>query len=200
MPQLTSQKGSRIKITGLPGFRSLWVGGFPQSGGLYHWIWRRIVRQLNTSGYREILLLGLGGGTAIKHLRHKYPLSHFTALELDPEIVLAAKKYFLSTEDLRHISIVTQNAKSWLTHDTSRYDLIIVDLYSGDYNPPFTRTPSFLRQLKSRLNPMGQVIFNAHYHPNHIDSYRDFLNLVKSIFSSTKLLHSGFHHRYLLLS
>jgi spermidine synthase len=48
---------------------------------------------------RDIALIGLGGGSLAKYIHRHLPDSRLTALEINPEVVAAARGYFLLPQD-----------------------------------------------------------------------------------------------------
>lgn len=189
---------NNLRITGILGFRSLWIDGIPQSGGLYNKIWKKVLHQLESRTLNNILMLGLGGGTAAKHLLREHPQAHITAVEINPEVVGIAKRHFLSLRELGKLNIVTEDAKIWVKKDTAVYDLIVVDLYLQNHNPPFARTKTFLKKIKNRLATKGCIVYNAAHPKDHEAEFTALYETCLSCFT-VKTLHKGYEHHYLLL-
>src|SRR3989344_4262622 len=102
--------------------------GLTQSGGIVETIWKQTLRELRIKKeeIRNILILGLGGGTVAKLLRKTYPKAKITGVEIDPIMIELGRKYL----DLENYNIDIKIADA-LTYKLLpiTYDLIIVDTY-----------------------------------------------------------------------
>jgi spermidine synthase len=118
------------------------AGGLTQSGGIVESIWKSTLKQIKKDNVNSILILGLGGGTLAKLLRKKYPTAKITGLEIDPMMIELGKKYLeLDKYDI-DIKIKDTNKFKF-----GKYDLVIVDMYSGDNFPKEFESEEFLNKL-----------------------------------------------------
>lgn len=77
------------------------------------------------------LAIGLGGGTMVKRMWRDYPWMEFDAVELDPEVLAIARKFFeLPLDDRLRVHI--GDGRRYLEKSTGPWDLIVVDAYD-DY-------------------------------------------------------------------
>ncbi len=106
----------------------------------------------------RVLLLGLGGGTSARILRELYPSSEIVGVELDPQVVQAGQRFLGMPTD---IQVEIEDARAWLTRDTSRYDLILVDAFQFPYVPFQLCTREFFQALDLHLAPGGAVLLNV---------------------------------------
>lgn len=76
---------------------------------------------------RDVLLLGLAGGTMVRILRHFFPKVRITAVELDEELIqLGVEHMHLDTTDLiLHIG----DAYAYLDRTEHRFDVILDDVF-----------------------------------------------------------------------
>ncbi|MBI4159792.1 fused MFS/spermidine synthase [Candidatus Wolfebacteria bacterium] len=108
---------------------------------------------------KNILLIGVAGGTIIKQLEHFWGTRIATdAVELDPRVIVLAQEYFnLKTKN----SIHTADGRMFLRRNEKAYDIIIVDAYSREYHIPWTlATKEFWELARSRLTPNGVLSMN----------------------------------------
>jgi spermidine synthase len=76
---------------------------------------------------RDILLLGLGGGTAARQFRTLYPRARIVAVEIDASVVDVAKRSFdLLASD---VEVVCASAETYVAKSTRRFDVIIDDAW-----------------------------------------------------------------------
>ncbi|MGE3303473.1 MAG: spermidine synthase [Hyphomonadaceae bacterium] len=109
---------------------------------------------------KTALEIGLGGGRTASYLdKHMGAGLDVTCVELDPEVIRLAKKYFGVTETA-HLRIVARDGRMYLRENAAKYDLIMVDAYRGTFVPFHLLTKEFFTLVKARLNPGGAVAQN----------------------------------------
>ncbi|MBI5693090.1 MAG: fused MFS/spermidine synthase [Verrucomicrobia bacterium] len=108
---------------------------------------------------RRILIVGLGGGTLPMFLRRHYPAAVIDAVEIDPDVVRVARRYFGFTEDER-LQAHTGDGRAFIEKNRQPYDLIFLDAFGADSVPPSLTTREFLRAVRRSLKPTGVVVGN----------------------------------------
>jgi predicted membrane-bound spermidine synthase len=110
---------------------------------------------------KNILMLGLGGGSISTYLGRFLPEAAITTVEIDPGVINAAKTYFglRETERMRYRS---GDGRVFLHRNSELYDLIFLDAYRGGYVPFHLLTREFYALVKQRLAPGGAAAFNVH--------------------------------------
>jgi len=109
---------------------------------------------------KDLLMIGLGGGVFTGYLkRHMLDEINITCVEIDPGVIAAAKKYF-SVTDSPNYKLIAEDGRVFLSRNTSRFDIIIVDAYLGGFVPFHLTTQEFYQLIKKRLNPGGCAVFN----------------------------------------
>ncbi|MFZ5724130.1 MAG: spermidine synthase [Pseudomonadota bacterium] len=80
---------------------------------------------------RRVLVLGVGGGAAIRQLREFFPQAHITGIELNPVHLQVAQRFFgLDAPAGGSLELVCDNAINWLAlYDGPPFDLVIDDLF-----------------------------------------------------------------------
>lgn len=149
--------------------------GLTQSGGIVESIWRSTLRQVPSTKYpvQNILILGLGGGTLAKLLRKKYPNAKITGIEIDPIMVELGRKYLDLDKYNIDIKIGDTNKFKF-----GEYDLVIVDMYSGDNFPKEFESEEFLK----KLTKYKTVIINRLYYGDKRPDTVRFGNKLEKIF------------------
>lgn len=112
---------------------------------------------------RDILVIGLGGGTLPTAFHQLFPSAHVDAVEIDPAVVAVAEQYF-GFRSADNLQVYTQDARVWtkraLTRER-RYDLIILDAFNGEYIPEHLMTQEYLQETKTLLRDGGALIANT---------------------------------------
>ncbi len=119
---------------------------------------------------KAVLIVGLGGGAMVHFINHYMPEVAVDAVEIDPEVVKIAERYFHVTSGGRN-TIITADAFAYLAATDKRYDVIYMDAFlqpSADTDvtgvPLRLKTTQFYRGLHSRLQPGGLVAVNVNNH------------------------------------
>ncbi|MEX1023853.1 MAG: fused MFS/spermidine synthase [Planctomycetota bacterium] len=146
-------------------YQSVW---FPEAGwlpaGYYYndvalpWFW---------SGEPErwrVLILGLGGGTAVRVLEGVVPADvdlEVFGIELDPVVVELAQQH-LDLELPPERLVAGRDARAALRQLGGGWDLIYLDCYANQIEiPTHLATLEFFRELEARLAPGGWVAANV---------------------------------------
>ncbi|HJN49058.1 MAG: methyltransferase domain-containing protein [Pseudomonadales bacterium] len=114
----------------------------------------------------RVLVLGVGGGTAIHQLDQIYGPAAMLGIELDPVHIRIARRFF--DLDLPNLSIHRADAMQWVrNYRGPRFDLIIDDLFLESDGQPcrsIEAGTAWLRQLSRLLSRKGLLV------QNHISS------------------------------
>jgi spermidine synthase len=78
---------------------------------------------------RQVLLLGVGGGSAARVVRAIAPEAQIRGVELDAEIIETAREHF--DLDAIGLEVVIGDAFAFLRDDDGTYDLILEDVFVG---------------------------------------------------------------------
>ncbi len=109
---------------------------------------------------RDILFIGLGGGSAPKRLWRDFPDLRLQAVELDPVVVDVAYRFFSLPRDPR-LEVDVADGRRYLGDDDRKWDAIMIDAFYADAIPFHLFTNEFMELVRSRLNPGGVVITNT---------------------------------------
>ncbi len=109
---------------------------------------------------RRIMVVGLGGGSLPMFLRKHYPTAEIDAVDIDPEVVTVARKYFGFREDTRMRAHVG-DGREFIERFRQPYDMIFLDAFSSDSVPAHLTTQEFLRAVRKALKPGGVVVGNV---------------------------------------
>jgi len=175
---------------------TLLVGGIPQSGGVVREIWKKGVRALpNLGSAPHVLLLGLGGGSAVHLLKKKWPRCKILGVEIDPRVVVIGRTYF-NLDKISGLKIITDDAFKIVRDKKNKlrgakFDLILIDLYLGKNLPEFVSQEDFIKRLKSLLTETGVLVFNYLLDAQGKETVTTFEEKVKKIFPKIKTLQTA---------
>jgi spermidine synthase len=122
---------------------------------------------------REIALIGLGGGSIAGFIHRHLPDSLLTALEINPEVVSAARAYFRLPPDDARLSVMTGDGAAFVHEHPLSHDVLLVDGFDAKRIVEDLTTASFYRACRDMLRPGGVAVFNLwgsdEYYPRHFD-------------------------------
>jgi len=112
---------------------------------------------------KNVLVIGLGGGTLPTALGKILPEATIDSVEIDPAVVRVAQTYFGYTPGPRQRYFVEDGREFVQQADQrgARYDMIMLDAFDVDYIPRHLLTVEFFRELKAVLSPDGVLVANS---------------------------------------
>lgn len=143
----------------------LLVDGSRQSGAYIESLWKKAFRRFSVDSdlpIHTICVLGVGGGTVITLIHDYFPDATLACVDIDSIMLSIAKKYF-HIDQIPHTTYHCKDAEVFVREERdrkSRYDLVIVDLFSGSRIPEFVATKDFIASLRSILHKNGILIIN----------------------------------------
>jgi spermidine synthase len=109
---------------------------------------------------KDVAILGLAGGTAARQITAAYGSNvRITGVEIDPEIVDVAHRYFHLDEP--NVHAVVADARYWIDTTSSKYDVVVMDAYRQPYIPFHLTTREFFSEVRDHLRPDGVAVVNA---------------------------------------
>ena len=136
---------------------------------------------------RNLLMLGLGGGTTTRYFQQFMPRLQIDVVELDAGVIFAAKRYFGVRETERY-QIFESDGRTFLQRGEERYDIIIVDAFRGGYIPFHLLTREFYELAQSRLTEGGCLVIHLHYGTKLFQSS---LATINSVYGSVDMYQAG---------
>lgn len=104
-------------------------------------------------------LLGLGGGAVVHMLGPQLQQYPITAVETSAEVISVGSEYFM-LHTIPALSIVQEEAYSFLANTDDLYQHILVDIYADTGFPDKCAEPDFFRVCKQHLHANGFLALN----------------------------------------
>ena len=109
---------------------------------------------------KDVAILGLAGGTSARQYIAAYGSSvQITGVEIDPDILDVARRYFHLDEP--NVHPVVADARYWLDTQAKKYDVVVMDAYRQPYIPFHLTTKEFFSEVRDHLRPGGVAVVNA---------------------------------------
>lgn len=109
---------------------------------------------------RDVLMVGLGGGSVAKYVRHHFPSARVRVLELNPQVVAVARQCFLVPPDGPSFEVIVGDGAEYMARADVSADVIMVDGYDAESHVEALATREFYRLCRERLVPEGMLVVN----------------------------------------
>ena len=143
---------------------------------------------------RRILVIGLGGGTIPGFLHKHYPQAMIDVVDIDPDVLAVARKYFGFRED-RSLKAHIEDGRRFVEKCTRPYDLVFLDAYGNGFIPYHLVTREFLLAVRRALHPGGVVVGNvwgSHSNPLHDSMLRTYQDVFQELYRfNAALVHNS---------
>lgn len=109
---------------------------------------------------RDMALIGLGGGSLAKFIHRRLVNARLTALEVNPEVVEAARAFFLLPPDDDRLSVRVEDGAAYVHAHPASVDALFVDGYDAKRIVEDLASEPFYAACQAMLRPGGVAVFN----------------------------------------
>ena len=109
---------------------------------------------------REVLLIGLGGGSLAKFIYRVLPSARVKAVELSAQVVAIARQYFHVPAHEPRLQVIVGDGAEYMTRKDVSADLVVVDGYGADAHAEELGSREFYRDCHDRLTADGMLVVN----------------------------------------
>jgi spermidine synthase len=134
---------------------------------------------------RKVLLIGLGAASLTKFLYRNRPQSHLTIVEIEPDVIAAARQFFKLPEDDKRLHLVVGDGVEYVLKSKKKFDLILVDGFNEHAHPGDLNTLPFYQACRTRLSNRGILAVNL-------------LGLSRGVLGGFKHIFNAFEERALM--
>lgn len=141
---------------------------------------------------RRVLMVGLGGGTIPMFLHKHYPKTVIDAVDIDPDVIDVAKRFFGFREDAT-LRAYAEDGRRFIEARPNHYDIIFLDAFGPDSIPYHLATREFLQAVRRALAPGGIAVGNI-WDRDSNDLYDSMLRTYRDVFEELYVFdvrHSG---------
>ncbi len=170
MSRVPRRRAARVQVRDSAGARQLRIDGtfassYTPGETATRSVWDALAAPLlllPKARRRSLLLLGLGGGSVARIARALAPHARIVGVEIDPEVVRMARRWF--DLDALDVEVVVDDANAFLARDRRHFDAILDDLFVGRgwrvRKPDWLPRPGLARMAR-RLRRGGILASNA---------------------------------------
>lgn len=118
-----------------------------------------MIFQLFHPAPRDILIVGLGGGSLSKYCFHRFPSARVTTVEID-ERVIALREQFFIPPDSERFQIVHADAAEYLSGNMGVADVVLLDGFDASGLPAALSSQCFYDSCHAALRDEGVFVAN----------------------------------------
>jgi spermidine synthase len=123
------------------------------------------------SQVREVLVLGLGGGSIPKFIHHYLPEMRIRVVEINPQVIEIARSHFMLPPDDARLQVIEGDAAAYLRASPGSADLLILDVFDGAGIPPELYSQAFFDSSAEALTHEGLLAVNLWGSDRNFDLY-----------------------------
>ena len=127
---------------------------------------------------KEILCIGLGGGTMPKFFYRLFTKTKLTILEINPKVIQIAKHFFKLPISKKRFNILQGDGIQYINETENKYDLLISDAFEDFGLPEEFCTISYFESCRNILSEKGIFMINLWGSDPKTPMYRDRISLV----------------------
>jgi spermidine synthase len=109
----------------------------------------------------SMLMIGLGGGSVPKYCHQHLPGADITVVEIDPEVIALRDEFRIPPDNAR-FRVVCGDGAAFAAQPPQRYDVVMVDGFTGEGQPKALCSRAFYEACKATLNEGGMLVVNLH--------------------------------------
>lgn len=169
---LSSEKNGEIRVSQSLGQWSVVVDGCEQTTPYTNIMWADALLRLQQEiavPVHQVLMLGVAAGGALKMLYEKFPGCSITAVDHDPQMIKIAEELALY-KPYPKPAFIQADAAAVLDSLVGQFDLIIIDLFTGEEPPQFIAQHSFIAAVAKHLTSEGYLLINAYKRAKYLDA------------------------------
>lgn len=108
---------------------------------------------------REILVLGLGGGSLVKYCHRHLPAARITVVEIDPDVAAFRGEFHVPPDDER-LRVLIDDAAAYVARAPRPADVILMDAFDREGFAPSVASSGFYADARAALTRRGVLVVN----------------------------------------
>ena len=164
--------GENVEVSESAGVRSLHLGGDAVQSAMrlsapdkleLHYTQAMMACLLFRPVPRDILMIGLGGGSLVKYVRSTLPATRMTVVEISAKVVAAARSFFALPEDDDTLRVVVQDGAKYVTDHVGHsggVEVLLLDGFDDGAQAKPLCTAAFYQSACEVLSEDGMLVVN----------------------------------------
>ncbi len=156
--KVQKRRGTINLVSGRKYLQSSYRPGKPPVGTVWDYFLVAPLFAPNPDEVKDVCILGLGAGVAVKLLNQFYDIERIVGVDIDPVVVDLGKRFFDLNDD--NLEIRIQDAAEYVQESSEVFDLILIDAFKGNAIDPRCSCREFYAHVIRHLKPDGVVLIN----------------------------------------
>ncbi len=133
--------------------------GETYSGTYLGAMWKKVLKQYKKIKPENILILGVGAGSAVRVIHQLWPRAFIDALDYDETIIEVGKQIHGGFKNY-NLNFIVSDAASFVKKCEKKYDLIVVDIFFKNKPSPLLKEKNFISEIYRILKSSGFAAVN----------------------------------------
>ncbi len=137
---------------------------------------------------RDILMIGLGGGSIARFVHARLPDARMTVVEISPSVVNVARHYFGLPADDSRLQVVVADGAVWVPAHPGSAQVLLIDGFEDGKQPTALCSAAFYENAFKALRPGGLMVVNFMAEDRRLDAY---IERIRTVFNGRTLMLSA---------
>lgn len=120
---------------------------------------------------KNMLGIGLGGGSIARYMHHHLPHIHQRIVEINPKVISIARSHFALPDDDERLQVIKGDGAEYIANHPETTDILFLDAYSTHGLPEEISAQAFFDQCADALTADGLLITNLWGSDKRFDLY-----------------------------
>jgi len=120
---------------------------------------------------REVIMIGLGGGSMARYIHQRMPGTRTTVVEINAKVLAAARSMFHFPADDARLKVEIACGADYLAGHAESADVLLVDGFDDGKQPAVLCTQAFYDAACAALRPGGVMAVNFMAQEKKLDAY-----------------------------
>lgn len=120
---------------------------------------------------RDVLAIGLGGGSVPKYIHQYLPGIVTRVIEINPQIIRIARSYFQVPENDERLQVIEGDGVLYLTENLNSAQVLMIDAFDSNGIPADMCTQAFFDSCAAALTNNGMMAINLWGSDKNFDVY-----------------------------
>jgi spermidine synthase len=162
-------KHSSVEVSEERGVRALHLGGHAIQSAIrlsrpdeleLHYTRAMMGFMLFEPAPRDILMIGLGGGSIARFVHARMPMTRMTVVEINPRVLAAARSHFGLPEEDERLVIEIGDGAAYVPAHRECADVLLLDAFEDGVSVKSLATQEFYDACRAALRPGGILVVN----------------------------------------
>ena len=120
---------------------------------------------------KDLLMVGLGGGSIPKYIHHFLPEMQTRVVEINPRIIQVARSHFYLPDDDGRLEVIEGDGVVYLQENGATADVLLLDIFDSQGVPPEMYNQAFFDTCEASLRLDGMMAVNLWGSDKNFDIY-----------------------------